>query len=70
MTMNGIVAKTGRLLSQTVNAFVANRHGSTAIEYALIVSLIFLAIVASVRAFSNTTSDMYTDVSSAMTSTN
>ena len=46
--------------------FLRNEDGATAIEYGLIVSLIFLAIVASVRAFSENTSGMYTSVSDTL----
>ncbi len=53
-------------LKQRVRAFGENESGATAIEYSLIVSLIFLAIIASVRAFSNSTSDMYDTIDEAM----
>lgn len=39
--------------------FRRNDSGATAIEYGLIVALIFLAIVGAVRSYTNSTSDMY-----------
>lgn len=36
-------------ITRVVNAFVADQDGVTAIEYALLAALIFLAILASVR---------------------
>lgn len=49
-----------------LNDFLSNEDGATSIEYSLIVALIFLAIVASVRTFSETTSGMYTTVSDTL----
>lgn len=40
-------------IAEFVRAFAANESGATAIEYGLIVSLIFLAIVASMQALSD-----------------
>jgi pilus assembly protein Flp/PilA len=63
---------TGKLnaLPGRVSDMVADFHdddnGSTAIEYSLIVGLIFLVIVAAVTSFANTTSDMYGDISSSL----
>ncbi len=42
----------GRLAARFALAFLRDRSGATAIEYGLIVSLIFLAILGSVTAFS------------------
>lgn len=44
--------------------FAGDERGSTAIEYGLITSLIFLAIVAALREYANATSDMYSEISS------
>lgn len=55
-----------RRLSACVNSFRDDESGATSIEYGLIVSLIFLAIIASVRAFTNTTSEMYGTIDEAM----
>jgi pilus assembly protein Flp/PilA len=41
----------------SLRAFGRDQSGATAIEYGLIVSLIFLAIITSVTAFGNTTTD-------------
>jgi len=48
-----------------LNAFRNCEAGATAIEYGLIVSLIFLAVVSGVRAFTNSTSEMYGEIESA-----
>lgn len=42
-----------------VNRFARDDSGATAIEYGLIVALIFLAIVGAIRSYTSTTSDMY-----------
>lgn len=55
--------RTRRLL----RAFAADECGATAIEYSLIVGLIFLAIVTAVEAFASNTNVMYSEISSAMT---
>ena len=51
-----------RRIAGLVNAFRRDESGATAIEYSLIVALIFLAIVASVRAYTSTTSEMYNNI--------
>ena len=53
-------------VSERFKSFQSDESGSTAIEYGLIVSLIFLAIVASVRAFTNSASEMYGTIDAAM----
>lgn len=42
-----------------LNRFLSDRSGATAIEYGLIISLIFLAIVTSLTAFGNTSSGLF-----------
>jgi pilus assembly protein Flp/PilA len=54
-------------IAKFVRAFAANESGATAIEYGLIVSLIFLAIIVSVQAFSAATIAMYALITAAMT---
>jgi len=56
-----------RDLSQMVNNFRDDESGATAIEYALIVGLIFLSIVGAVTAFSNSTSEMYDTIDTTLT---
>jgi len=56
-----------RRLSQLAAAFREDESGATAIEYGLIVSLIFLAIVGAVKAYTSSTSDMYGEVSTTLT---
>lgn len=46
--------------------FIADDHGATAIEYSLIVGLIFLAIVSAVKGFTTETSSMYEEIESEL----
>jgi pilus assembly protein Flp/PilA len=46
--------------------FLVNRSGATAVEYGLIVSLIFLVILSSVNAFGNKATNMYNTISSTV----
>lgn len=48
-----------RSLTALVSRFRRNDDGATAIEYCLILALIFLAIVAAVRSYTESTSEMY-----------
>lgn len=50
----------------SASRFAADESGATAIEYGLIVALIFVTIVAAVRGYVNSTSGMYSEISSAM----
>ena len=50
-----------------IKQFARNEDGATAIEYSLIVALIFLAIVGAVKEFRNSTSEMYSEISDAVT---
>lgn len=47
-------------------AFSEDESGATAIEYGLIVALIFLAILTSVNTFASNSNIMYSEISSAM----
>lgn len=49
-----------------IAAFLRCERGATAIEYSLIVGLIFLAIVAAVRNYTASTSDMYSTIVSVL----
>lgn len=55
-----------RFLLEATKAFRRDDGGATSIEYGLIVALIFLVIVASVRSVSGTTSEMYSQIESAV----
>lgn len=55
------------LLRQKAEQFADDEEGATAIEYGLIVALIFLAVVGAIKQFSNSTSDMYSEISEAVT---
>lgn len=50
-----------------IGAFIRDENGATAIEYGLIVALIFVAILTSVNTFADNTNSMYSEVSSALT---
>ena len=49
-----------------LNRFWRDERGATAIEYGLICALVFLAIITSVTAFGNKTSNIITTVSSKL----
>lgn len=53
-------------LMVTARRFVSDEAGATAIEYGLIVSLIFLAIVGAVNGYVNATSEMYSEITSTL----
>ncbi len=54
------------LARRSVSQFWADRRGTTAIEYGLIVALVFLVIVTSVTAFGNKTTNLINRVSVAI----
>jgi pilus assembly protein Flp/PilA len=60
-------AKPGARLVAAMRRFLANEDGATAIEYSVIIALIFLAIVGAVRGYVNSTSTMYEEISSTLT---
>jgi pilus assembly protein Flp/PilA len=51
----------GRFVRSTV-AFLKKEDGPTAVEYAVMLALILVAIFAAVANIGNTTSDMYNDI--------
>ncbi|MEZ5914846.1 MAG: Flp family type IVb pilin [Parvularculaceae bacterium] len=53
--------------SRLAKRFMRDESGATAIEYGLIVSLIFLAIVAAVNGFSREANSMYSEIASNLT---
>ena len=53
-------------IAEFVRVFAANESGATAIEYGLIVSLIFLAIIASMQSVSTAIIALYGLISSAL----
>ena len=55
-----------RSLARRLNDLRRCESGATSIEYGLIVSLIFLAIIAAIRQVSGSTSDMYGEIEGAM----
>jgi pilus assembly protein Flp/PilA len=50
----------------TLGAFIRCERGATAVEYGLIVILIFLAIVTAVSLFAANANTMFTHISSSM----
>ncbi len=55
-----------RAKASIFSRFAADDSGATAIEYSLIVALIFVAIIAAVNSFADSTNDMYSEISSAL----
>lgn len=53
-------------LTRLLRVFAADESGATAIEYGLIISLIFLAILASVNSVASGTTALFTLLASAM----
>ncbi len=49
-----------------IGGFLRDESGATAIEYGLIVALVFLAVVTSVNTFASNTNDMYSEIVSAL----
>ena len=49
-----------------MNRFLGARSGATAIEYGLIVSLIFIVIITAVTSFGNTTTGIMTKIGTAV----
>ena len=53
-------------MNRSIGQFIRDESGATAIEYGLICSLIFLAIVSAVNTFASNTDTMYGKISSSM----
>jgi pilus assembly protein Flp/PilA len=54
-------------INQMLTRFFKDESGATAIEYALIAGLIFLAIVTSIHYYTDQTGVLYTRISTAIT---
>jgi pilus assembly protein Flp/PilA len=52
-----------------IKRFYADESGATAIEYTLIISLVFLAILGAMTLFSDNIKAMFSAISSAVTGT-
>lgn len=52
--------------SRLLGAFRDDENGATAIEYSLLAGLLFLAIVSAVRAYTQTTNEMYQEINDTM----
>ena len=55
-------------MSAFLAGFWADRRGATAIEYGLIVSLIFVVIITAVNAFATNATTIFTNISTAVAS--
>ncbi len=64
--MRSAKGKTTARLLRGFSAFGKDTSGATAIEYGLIVALIFLAIVGAIRSYTQSTSDMYNEVTTTL----
>lgn len=53
-------------VTQLLKQFAADESGATAVEYSLIVSLIFLAVVGVVQSVATKTTSMYGVIEAAM----
>jgi pilus assembly protein Flp/PilA len=62
----GLIAELRDRAIGSVRRFAGDEEGATAIEYGLIVALIFLAIIGAVRSFADSTNDMYSEISSTL----
>ncbi|MEO1137353.1 MAG: Flp family type IVb pilin, partial [Pseudomonadota bacterium] len=62
MSVKAMTDSKQRNLAALVGRFRDDEEGATAIEYSLIVGLIFLAIVAAVRSYTDSTSEMYQEI--------
>lgn len=56
------------LRARTFRRFGLDERGATAIEYGLIVALVFLAVVTAINNFSSKTNTMYSNISSNLSS--
>ena len=50
----------------SMRRFVQDESGATAIEYSIIASLVFVAIIGAVSTLGGETSEMYTDISDTL----
>lgn len=55
-----------RIKSKPFKKILANKRGSTAVEYGLICALVFLAFLGAVRAMGNNTNEMYNSIASTV----
>lgn len=65
MAIKGSFVRDSRLATMLAD-FRRDDSGATAIEYGLIVSLIFLAVVGAIRSYTETTSGMYDEISTTL----
>lgn len=55
-----------RLIKDCLCPYCADEHGGTAIEYGMIMALIFLAIIGSVTTMAEVNDDIYKDIETAI----
>lgn len=58
--------ETMKKIGPTIRRFCGDEKGTTAIEYTLIIGLIFLVIIAGVRAYSESASEIYSTIQSGI----
>jgi pilus assembly protein Flp/PilA len=68
MSIASISAPNRACALRLINEFRNDESGATAIEYGLIVALIFLAIIGAVKNFGATTNEMYTGIETEINS--
>ena len=61
-----IASNHSNAIQNLAHRFARDESGATAIEYGLIVSLIFLAITAAVKGYTNETENLYSTIESAL----
>jgi pilus assembly protein Flp/PilA len=62
----GNISEQEQIMIKSLKNFVANESGATAIEYALLASLIAVAIIASLNAVTTQLKTVFSEVSSAL----
>lgn len=64
--MMGAAKKIRLGVVDAIRSFSEDEDGATAIEYSLIVALIFLAVVGAVRSYTETTSGVYGEITDTL----
>ena len=68
MSIAATIAHQGTNAKRVFFDFCDDENGATAIEYGLIVALIFLAIIGAVKSFGSTTNEMYNEIETEINS--
>ncbi|MEZ5892866.1 MAG: Flp family type IVb pilin [Parvularculaceae bacterium] len=62
MSAQSLIVSTRRRIANVTKRFAADENGATAIEYSLLIALIFLAIVTAIRNYTVSASEMYNTI--------